>query len=381
MSEADKARALRMRQRKLLAELGTLALRTTDLDGLLQEACRVVAEGVGVRFCKVLELLRAENRLLVRAGVGWKEGVIGHAKLGADDHSPAGHALRTGEPVVSNDLATEPRFRTPQLLIDHGIDRAMNVIIQEYGRPFGVLEVDSRDPVPFLEEDISFLQGAANLLGFAIERSHHESELKREIAQHELLLREADHRIKNSLQLIASLLTLQRSRLADPQGIDALTNAIARVTAVAETHRWLHQSRDLRSVPIDRMLADLCAHVGKLSAIVDVTCHSETGVSLDAERAIPLGLIITELLMNASRHAYPDDRHGTVRLGAAAGDGHLEITISDQGVGLAGQNAGFGTMIVNALVRQIGAELHTSSEPGKGTEVRLRLPLQAERRE
>ena len=85
-----------------------------------------------------------DNRFLVCAGVGWEPGIVGSAIVGADMASPAGYALQTGKPVISNQLENEERFRTPELLRRHGIRRAMNVILQGDGKPFGVLEVDSR---------------------------------------------------------------------------------------------------------------------------------------------------------------------------------------------------------------------------------------------
>jgi GAF domain-containing protein len=148
----------RLRQQALLAELGRRALSEMRLDALLEEAARLTALGMGTEFCKVMEYLPAENRLLVRAGVGWEPGVVGVATVGADLESPAGYALRTGKSVVSNNLTTEERFRTPELLRSHGIQRAVNVILVGEGKPFGVLEADSRGDGTFNEHDIDFLQ-------------------------------------------------------------------------------------------------------------------------------------------------------------------------------------------------------------------------------
>ena len=160
------ARALhqRIRQQELLAELGVLALQRTSFIGMLDQTARMTAEGLDAEYCKVMEYIPAESRLLVRAGVGWGEGVVGAASVGADLESPAGYALRTGKPVISNHLENEQRFRTPDLLVKHGIRRAMNVILQGDGSPFGVLEVDSKSEGEFGEHDIAFLQGAANIL-------------------------------------------------------------------------------------------------------------------------------------------------------------------------------------------------------------------------
>jgi GAF domain-containing protein len=160
----------RIRQQEILAELGVVALQGKAFLELLNETVRLTAEGMNAEFCKVLEYIPADNRLLVRAGVGWHEGIVGKATVGADLESPSGFALNTGKPVISNHLENEQRFRTPELLVEHGIRRAMNVILQGDGSPFGVSEVDSRSEGEFSQNDIAFLQGAANILGMAIER-------------------------------------------------------------------------------------------------------------------------------------------------------------------------------------------------------------------
>jgi two-component sensor histidine kinase len=367
------------RQRHALGAIGASALRLHDIEALLNDVCRLVAEGMGTAFSKVLEYRPDEQLLLVRAGIGWKAGVVGHARLESDMGSPAGFALMTEQPVISNDLAHETRFRTPGLLRDHGIARAVNVVIQGDGKPFGVLEVDSRKTGTFSEDDIAFLQAAANLIGVAVERGRRETELEAALEARGVLMREADHRIKNSLQLTASLLTLQRSRLSDAGAGAALDDAIARVHAVAATHRALHQSPDLRTVAFGRMLADLCRHANQLSTAVEVRVHAAE-VELDAERAIPLGLIVSELLTNALRHAYPDGSAGKVDLTLRVADADLQIDVADRGVGHGADAAGLpnlGTTIVRALARQIGAVLETTATPVQGTTVRVRLPRQA----
>ena len=169
---------LRIRQQELLAELGVLALQGTNFIDMLNHTARITAQGLRTEYCKVMEYIPAENRLLVRAGVGWDAGVVGSASVGADLASPGGYALRTGKPVISNHLENEQRFRTPELLVEHGIRRAMNVILQGDGAPFGVLEVDSTSEGEFGEHDIAFLQGAANILGMAIEQEEYQRKLK-----------------------------------------------------------------------------------------------------------------------------------------------------------------------------------------------------------
>src|SRR4029079_19035273 len=99
-----------------------------------------------------------------------------------------GYACHSVTPVISNHLENEQRLRTPELLVEHGIRRAMNVILQGDNSPFGVLEVDSRSEGEFSESDIVFLQGAANILGMAIERQRMEQRLQEALNHHQVLL-------------------------------------------------------------------------------------------------------------------------------------------------------------------------------------------------
>jgi PAS domain S-box-containing protein len=115
------------------------------------------------------------------------------------------------------------------------------------------------------------------------ERRLREDRLREAAEARELLLREADHRIKNSLQLVGSLLTLQRSRLADPDAVAALDGAITRVMAISEAHTALHQSVDLRHIALDDMLGNLCAHVGTLNPAVTFVCDCPPAMELDTE--------------------------------------------------------------------------------------------------
>ncbi len=167
----------RLHQQERLARFGVLALETPDFSILLQEATRLCAEGLNIRYCKVMEYLPDEDQFIVRAGVGWKPGVIG-SRTGADLESPTGHAFNKGEAVISSHLDGESRFRTPRALVEHGIRRAINVPITTRSRRYGVLEADSPIESRFTEADIAFMQGFANLLGVAFERWQGEAALR-----------------------------------------------------------------------------------------------------------------------------------------------------------------------------------------------------------
>jgi GAF domain-containing protein len=203
-----------------LGEFGRSALQTRDLEQILQRAAELCAQGLETPFAKVLEYLPDGKRLLVRAGIGWGSGTIGQVSLGVDLESPAGYAFQTGQMVISNHLQEETRFRTPKLLSDHGIRRAINVLIARGGEdrlPFGVLEVDSPESGQFDVADADFLAGFAGLLGIAIERQHADAALREALEHQAMLTREMSHRAKNSLASVVGLLHVQ-SRNAPSDG-------------------------------------------------------------------------------------------------------------------------------------------------------------------
>ena len=258
----ERGLGLRLRQQEILAELGVTALQGSQLAELLDQTAKLVAEGLEAEFCKILEYHPGENRFLVTAGIGWGPDVIGVATVGADAESPAGFALTTGKPVISNHLENEDRFRTPQLLIQHGIRRAMNVILQGDGAPYGVLEVDSRFEGEFSVRDISFLQGAANVLGMAIERHRIERNLRTALERNQLLLREVNHRVNNSLALVASMLHLKAATVNDE--IKAhLDEASLRITAIARAHQRLYQTEKFETLDLGAYLEDICRNLSE----------------------------------------------------------------------------------------------------------------------
>jgi two-component sensor histidine kinase len=370
----------RIRQQELLAELGVLALQRTGFISILNHTVRVTAEGLGAEYCKVLEYMPAENRLLVRAGVGWEEGVVGSASVGADLASPAGYALRTGKPVISNHLANEQRFRTPELLVEHGIRRAMNVILQGDGSPFGVLEVDSTSEGEFGEHDIAFLQGAANILGMAIEQQQYQRKLQVALDRHQILLKEVNHRVKNSLQVVTAMLQLQASSVGDPALSERLNEASSRVNAVGRAYERLAYNADYENIELVEYLREIIGDVEPTVAPCKIEFEASEEIQIAADRAILVGLIINELVANAGKHAYPDCPGGLIWVRLFRSDKNsIFVSVRDEGAGLP---AGFdpttskrlGTRLVNALSKQLGAELTRPISPA-GANFTLLVPL------
>jgi len=370
----------RIRQQELLAELGVLALQRTSFSDMLNHTARVTAEGLGAEYCKVLEYIPAENRLLVCAGVGWEEGIVGSASVGADLASPAGYALRTGKPVISNHLENEQRFRTPELLIEHGIHRAMNVILQGDGAPFGVLEVDSKSEGEFSERDIAFLQGAANILGMAIEQQQYQRKLKAALDRHQVLLKEVNHRVKNSLQVVSSMLQLQARSVGDPDLSERLNEASTRINAVGRAYERLAYNADYENIDLVDYLKQIVGDLQRTVAPCKIEFDAPKEIQFAADRAILVGLILNELVSNAGKYAYPDCPGGSIWVRLVQPDNKsVLVSVRDEGAGLPlgfdlTVSKGLGTRLVNALSKQLGAELTRPVSP-IGTDCELLVPL------
>ncbi len=208
-------------------------------------------------------------------------------------------------------------------------------------------------------------------------RKRREHDLAGLAAARELLVREADHRIKNSLQLVMSLLTAQLRGIEDPAAANALREAITRVGAIAASHLALQGSKDLRHVDVAVTLRELCGHFASLNPAVTILCRPGEALMLDADRAIPLGLAVSEIITNALRHAFADRAAGTVVVEAKTDPTHLIVRVSDNGVGIPAdfESDGLGSRIVRSLAAQVGATLHFASTAEAGTAVTLRLPL------
>jgi len=369
----------RIRQQEILAELGVIALQGATFDTLLTETARLTAEALRVEFCKVLEHVPSENRLLVRAGVGWDPGIVGKASIGADLASPAGFALHTGKPVISNHLENEARFRTPEILVQHGIHRAMNVILQGDGRPFGVLEVDSRSEDEFVEHDLAFLQGAANLLGMAIERERHQRNLEAALERHQVLLKEMSHRVKNSLMIVTSMLQLQARDIGDPVLTDHLDEAAHRVSAVARAHDQLFQGADIERMDLGKYIEGICRDLDASVAHCVIHTEAEHGIDISADRAISAALVVNELIANAAKHAYPGRQDGTIRIAIAGmGKDRISISVRDEGAGLPegfdlANPKGLGMRIVTSFVKQLDGTIEVRHH-NPGSEFVVLLP-------
>src|SRR6201985_3144876 len=197
-------------------------------------------------------------------------------------------------------------------------------------------------------------------------------------AEREVLLREVNHRVGNSLQIIASLLHLQASSTDQEDVKAALTNAMGRVAAVAQVHRRLYTSQDLKSVLLNQYLEALLEDLrrsaeGNRMSRLTLTAES---IEIDPDRAVAIGIIVNELVMNAVKYAYPDGA-GPIHVELRPQDEELLLSITDDGVGLNvkvdPRSTGMGQRIVTAMATKLDACVERDPTH-TGTRIMLRFP-------
>jgi PAS domain S-box-containing protein len=204
-----------------------------------------------------------------------------------------------------------------------------------------------------------------------------EIQLQEAINARDLLMREADHRIKNSLQLVASLLRMQAMRVENEDAKAALKSAQARIDSIADGHVAFQQSQSFETVAVDTMIREICTRLGLLDPAITIRQDIAGPLALHSDLAIPLGLIFSEIVTNALRHAFNPGESGAIDISAYRRDGAIVIEAADDGRGFfedATLRQGLGTTIIKTLCARINAETLTVSELGEGTRVTIRVP-------
>jgi two-component sensor histidine kinase len=191
-----------------------------------------------------------------------------------------------------------------------------------------------------------------------LEKAKHALELKDR--QRDLLLKEVDHRIKNSLQIVSALLHLQAKTAGGAES--QFRNAAARITAIAAVHRQLHKSDYVGTVELDQYLTDLCQEIANASGNFDRSGSlvvDAVPLTIPNDIAVPLALIVNEVLTNAIQHSRPVGEGGAVKVVVRSRPDEFSVCVSDpgSGPGLTQATSGLGTRLVDALARQINATI------------------------
>jgi two-component sensor histidine kinase len=382
-----------LRQQAAVASFGSFALGQNDLQIILTEAARVCALGLSVKFCKVCQYRPDHDDLLIVAGYGWNEGVVGHVISRADASSPQGRAFVTGSPSICKDLRQDSQFKLPSFYAEHGVVSTIDVLIRGVLKPFGVLEIDSDERQDYDDQDIIFLTGFANILAEAVATADRTAVLRTTIAQMKILVADKDrlleqkkvlaeelqHRVRNNLQLIYGMLARQLDDTSDAAGQRGIKAISRRVLTLAQVYDHLLGVEMSRTTDFGTYVKSLCSNIGDIqtpTAKVTLTCESDV-VILDLDVVTALGIVVAELVSNSYDHAFPDGKgfidvsvRRDPRNGAMA-----SLTIKDNGQGFeeTSGNKRHGLGLVRRLAEQVRGTANVAS--GAGTTWTIDFPM------
>jgi len=200
--ELEEKLRIKEKQHDVLYKLGRAALACEKLQTFMDESVKLVASTLKIEYCKILELM-PDGNFLLRAGVGWKPGLVGKAVVEGKMDSQAGYTLFSKIPVIVEDIREEKRFSPPSLLKEHGVVSGMSVVIGNRENPFGVLGVHSTEKRKFTGEDTYFLNSVAFLLAEITRRKRVETELRQHREQLEELVEERTSELTAANELLS----------------------------------------------------------------------------------------------------------------------------------------------------------------------------------
>jgi two-component sensor histidine kinase len=371
MLEPDLPERTLRRQLVAFAQFTTRCLQETDIPSLMLDACLRARAGLDTTHAKIMEYLPKEDRLILRAGVGWKEGYVGQYQVPPEIDTPIGHALALSQSVAIPDYPVSKAFRYPSILKEHGCVASLNVPLRTDSGNFGVLEVDHTSARTFSDDDVYFLTGLGNTMARAVELRRALKAMESALDEKQLLIREMNHRIKNNLAIAGALLSLQADRSAEPQVREELTRAVARINNFALVHDRLQLfATSVATVDAATHFQELCRMLRSLLP-QGVTLNPRCSGTIPGDAVEALTLIANELVTNAAKHAFARSDGGEIELGFRQEGAGWRLWVHDNGRGLPDttEGRGFGRQMLAALAARVNAKIHSATNGGTRVEV------------
>jgi two-component sensor histidine kinase len=368
------------------------AVWIADQNGTLTQAAAVGSAGLPPP--RVLNTLMESSTIIEATSAGGEPYAYASAGLGhgyrlliaypaSDDQAQARHLLirRLAQLAALLLLGLTAVAIGTHVALVQPLDRLSNAVRRwRIGGSF--------DPRPLARAPIELRELAKSFADATSAIAEHAARSEAAVGQQELAMKEIHHRVKNNLQIVASLLNLQASRIRQPEAKAEFASARDRVRALATLHRHLYSEGEVQTINMRSFLTELC---GQLFAAMGeregtrISLHIEASeLQMSSDQAVPLSLIVTEAVSNALKYAFPHGRAGAVDVLLQSRGSEAELTICDNGIGIPAGRAetdmgvrdGIGLTLIRGFARQLGATL--TVRENDGTCYTLVMPLKRE---
>jgi signal transduction histidine kinase len=401
MTRSVKIAKCRLHQQQAVVELGKKALKGEDTLSFLNDACSLIARGLGSHYAKVLKILPDENSVLLIAGYGWKDGVVGKWKEPLVPGTMSYYSLHEAAPVIVENLKSETRFKPPDLLLEHGVTSCINVIIHLEKSPYGIIEADTRQRHHFIQEDLYFLKLVSNVISSAIRRKNMEEALVHSNRELDQFVSIASHDLQEPLNKITAFSELMAMNTSDEENglkeyAEQIEKSATRMGNLIQNlllfSRLKKQEIAFETVDLNILIQDV---VNELQFKIE---RHKAEIKIGPLPAIQgnyfqMHQLFSNLISNSLKYCCPVG-HPIVEIGSQEKEnGFVEIFVKDNGIGFEEQFAdqiflpfkrlhgvgkyegsGMGLAICKKIVDYHGGKILAKSQPNKGSTFTILFP-------
>lgn len=373
------------RMHSVISRINQLIIRAGDIDEIFSESCRIAVESGNFRMAWI-GLIDADQQAVIPAvWCGHEDGYLSLIKKISvmdvpEGRGPTGTAIRENRYFYCNDIMNDPVMAPWRMeALKRGYRSSIALPIVSGGMIIGAFSIYSGEPSYFNDEEIRLLTEVTGDIGFGVEKLRADEQLKKDesamrqlLSHRDILMKELHHRVKNNLGVVSGLLTLEREKISDDLSRTILNDARSRVLSIMGIYERLYLSEDVTHIDLNPYIGDLAGSIldtympgaGRISLSIELA-----DIRVETRRAVPLGLIINELMTNALKYAYPGNAPGeiVIRLHVEGSSGSLKV--SDTGAGLPDgfdpyTTESMGFMLVRMLAEQIGGTFRVDCSAG-----------------
>ena len=392
----------RAAQATLIYEVGQRVSSELELETLLSEIVTAVQEAFDYYGVMMLLLDEEKKRLTLESITGGHADIMPEGLSVALGEGMIGYAAKTGKTQISGDVSKDPHYVRKA---DEITKSELTVPIKSGDKIIGVLDIQSDKFNVFGETDVKAMEILSTQIATAIENARLYEEAQREITERkraeaqlneslkekEVLLKEIHHRVKNNMQIISSLLNLQAGRIKNKKMQEMFKVSQDRIKSMALIHEKLYHSKDLARIDFSDYIRSLTSNLFSIYRVGMEAINIKLDLDefyLDINTAIPLGLIVNELISNSLKYAFHEERawgeggksQGEIRISLRSdNEGRTKLVVRDNGVGFPKdldfrKTKSLGLQLVNDLVEQIDGSIELQRRGGTAFKITFDAP-------